>query len=95
MTSITEVMRRLPVADRPAVRLVRSRRFLLRGSAALAVALVGMGAVMHFLPGRPVLTVDGFFHLSNTLNSGQDTPSWTFQTSTGHPHSSLGLLPRD
>jgi hypothetical protein len=85
----------MPVADRPAVRRLRAGRFLLRSSVALAVVLVGLGAVMHFLPGRPVLTVDGFFHLNNTLNCGQDTRSWTFLTSTGQPNTSLGLLPAD
>jgi concanavalin A-like lectin/glucanase superfamily protein len=95
VTSPIEVMRRLPSAGRPAVRPLRLGRFLLRRSVALAVALVGLGAVMHFLPGRPVLTVDGFFHLTNTLNCGQDTRSWTFLTSTGQPNSNLGLLPAD
>ena len=50
---------------------------------------------MHFLPGRPALTVDGFFHLSNTFNCRQDTRSWTFLTSTGQPNTSLVLLPVD
>ncbi len=56
------------IADHSAARLLRPARFVLRQSPALAVAFVGLGTVMHFLPGRPVLTVDSFFHLSNTFN---------------------------
>lgn len=95
MSSLSEVIRRPRTAGRPAARLLPLGRLLLRRSPALAVALVGLGAVMHFLPGRPVLTLDGFFHLSNTVNCGQDARSWTFLTSTGQPNTSLGLLPVD
>jgi hypothetical protein len=58
-------------------------------------ALVGAGAIIHFLPGRPILTVDGFFHLNNSVNCSQDLRSWTVLTSTGKPNTSLGLLPGD
>jgi hypothetical protein len=95
MITHSAVTRRPRTAARPAARLSRSARFALRPSAALAVALVGLGAVMHFLPGRPVLTADGFFHLSNAFNCGQDTRSWTYLTSTGQPNANLGLLPAD
>jgi hypothetical protein len=64
--------------DHPAPRHRRPRRLDLRHAPLLAVVFVGLGAVLHFMPGRPVVTVDGFFHLSNTYNCGQDTLSWTF-----------------
>jgi hypothetical protein len=81
--------------DHPAARHRRAARLVLRQAPVLAVVFVGLGAVLHFLPGRPVLTVDGFFHLSNTYNCGQDTLSWTFLTSTGQPNTALGLMPLD
>lgn len=86
--------------DRQLPKLRRPTEFARRRFAALAVAFVGvacvgLGAVMHFLPGRPVLTADGFFHLSNAFNCAQDTRSWTFLTSTGQPNANLGLLPAD
>jgi len=85
----------LCTGERAAVRYTRSARFVPRLLAALAVALVGLGAVMHFLPGLPVLTVDSFFHLSNSYNCAQDTHSWTYLTSTGQPNTSLSLMPVD
>jgi hypothetical protein len=86
--------------DRQVPKRPRPAGFVRRRSAALAVtfvgvAFVGLGAVMHFLPGRPVLTADGFFHLSNAFNCVQDTRSWTYLTSTGQPNANLGLLPAD
>jgi len=63
--------------------------------AVVVAMLVGAGAVIHFLPGRPVLTVDSFFHLSNSFSCSQDLRSWTSLTSTGGPNTSLGLLPAD
>ena len=82
-------------AEGAAVGHTRSARFVPRLPAALVVAFVGVGAVMHFLPGRPVLTVDSFFHLSNSFNCAQDTHSWTYLTSIGQPNTSLSLMPVD
>ena len=81
-------------ADRLAAKPSRAH-LVLRWAPVLAVVFVGLGAIMHFLPGRPVLTVDGFFHLSNTFNCVQDTRSWTTLTSTGQLSTSLGLVPVD
>jgi hypothetical protein len=95
---------RPPTADRRIARHRRPDRLVLlrslvraamRHTPVLAVALVGLGAVLHFLPGRPVLTVDGFFHLSNTYNCGQDTHPWTSLTSVGQPNTALVLMPVD
>ena len=92
---ISDATRRPQAVGRPAARLLRPARFALRWSLVLTVAIVGLGAIMHFVPGRPVLTVNGFFHLSNTFNCDQDTRPWTFLTSTGQPTSNLSLMPVD
>lgn len=81
--------------ERAAVRHMRSARLAPRLPMALVVAFIGLGTVMHFLPGRPVLTVDSFFHLSNSYNCAQDTHSWTFLTSIGQPNTNLSLMPVD
>jgi hypothetical protein len=95
MSTQSTVVLRHRAAALPATRQPRIGRFVPRLPAALTVALIGLGAVMHFLPGRPVLTVDSFFHLSNSFNCAQDTQSWTYLTSIGQPNASLGLLPAD
>lgn len=95
MSNQATVALRLRTAERPVGRPARSARLLPHLPAAVAVAFVGLGAFMHFMPGRPVLTVDSIFHLSNTFNCAQDTRSWTYLTSTGQPNANLGLLPAD
>lgn len=102
MGAHTVVKTRPQETDRPTTALLRPARLfpgparlVVRRAPVLAVLLVGIGAVLHFLPGRPVITVDGFFHLSNTYNCAQDTRPWSYLTSTGEPSTALGLMPVD